>query len=74
MMACGVKVDQTSTGSTMKLVYVGPRFGHIGQMCTPLQPQTLFQGPMEVQKVQPNEQWSEQGRTWLTKIAFIALD
>ena len=60
-MVCGVKVDQTSTGLTIKLVYVGPRFGHIGQMCPPFEPKTLFQGPMEVQKVGPNEQWSDTG-------------
>ena len=45
-MVCGARVDQTSIASTMKLAYVGPRFGYIGQMCTPFEPQTLFQKPM----------------------------
>ena len=73
-MVCGVRVDQTSIASTMNLVYVGPRFGYIGQMCSPFEPQTLFQKPMEGPKVEPNEQLSEHGWLWLAKRAFIALD
>ena len=61
IMVCGVRVDQTSIASTMKLAHVGPRFGYIGQMCSPFEPQTLFQKPMEGPKVEPKEQLSEQG-------------
>ena len=74
MMACGAKVDQRNIESTMKLVYAGPRFGHIGQISSLLQPQTLFQGPMKVQKIEPKEEWSDKGRTWLAKSALFPMD
>ena len=59
-MVCGVRVDQTSIGSTMRLVYVGPTFGDIRQMRSPFEPQTLFQRFMEGPKVEPKEQLSDQ--------------
>ena len=61
-------------GSMMQWVYLGLKCGHIGQMCSPFEPQTLFQKPMEGPKVEPNEQLSEQGWLWLAKRALIALD